>query len=133
MNIHTKLLDDCHLLFDLSGCTILLNKNADYCWFVVVPETNKEDFLDMELYEQEVLIKVCSKLNLYIKTRTGFSKTNFAAIGNVIRQMHLHVVGRAEKDPIWPKVVWGNTKECTGYSDEEVKAIRSELQLFLEK
>ena len=50
-------------------------------------------------------------------------KINVATIGNVVKQMHIHIVGRFENDYCWPGVVWG-AKEMTAYADNEVERIK---------
>jgi diadenosine tetraphosphate (Ap4A) HIT family hydrolase len=112
---------------EMETCTILLHKNAAFLWFILVPETDESDFLDLDPVRQTELLDVCNKLNTYIKSKS-FIKTNFASIGNVVSQMHLHVIGRSPDDPLWPQVVWGNTATQSPYTSEEVELIRQAIK-----
>ena len=55
------------------------------------------------------------------------SKINFAAIGNIVPQLHLHVVGRERSDPCWPNPIWGHLTDSPAYADADVTAIRAAL------
>ncbi len=63
----------------------------------------------------------------FIKNEFAVSKINFAAIGNVVSQLHLHVVGRSAEDPCWPAPVWGNLVEADGYSAARVASLTARL------
>ena len=63
----------------------------------------------------------------FIKNRLSYPKINFAAIGNVVPQLHLHVIGRKPDDPCWPASVWGNLTESREYPAQRVAEIRELL------
>ena len=63
-----------------------------------------------------------------VKTHLGYEKINFAAIGNVVPQLHLHVVGRSKEDPCWPAPVWGHLKEAREYSSAELERVSALLE-----
>lgn len=92
-----------------------------------MPHTEVEDFLDLPQEQRQMLTEQCAGLSAFVKSE-GFPKVNFAAIGNVVSQMHLHVVGRAKSDPVWPAPVWGNLPEPTDqYRRAEIDQIREKL------
>lgn len=69
----------------------------------------------------------------FLKTEFAVSKINFAAIGNVVSQLHLHVVGRRATDPCWPEPVWGNLVDANGYSSARLAILTATLtQSFAE-
>lgn len=90
------------------GCRVLLKNEANFPWFILVPEVEEgiEDLhqLDAEqFHEVTLLIREMSEfVSAYFKPE----KLNVACIGNMVRQMHIHVVGRFIEDPAWPGVVW---------------------------
>ncbi|MDP8232707.1 MAG: HIT family protein [Candidatus Zophobacter franzmannii] len=131
MNINIRLRTDCHHLFENDKYTLLLNKNAEYLWFILVPNTEQEDLLDLDKSHRDELMDVCSKLSGYIKSNSTFTKTNFGAIGNVVSQMHLHIVGRSQNDPLFPAVVWGNTKTSKDYTTVQVESLRKDIEDLL--
>ncbi len=63
----------------------------------------------------------CAAISTYIKQVLGFDKVNFAGLGNVVPQMHLHVIGRATVDPCWPQPVWGNLVDSETYVPGQVE------------
>jgi diadenosine tetraphosphate (Ap4A) HIT family hydrolase len=65
----------------------------------------------------------------FIKQHFHSTKINFAALGNLVPQLHLHVIGRSISDPCWPKPVWDNLGSEKIYSDTEVELIRKKLHL----
>ncbi len=106
--IHPQLLGDCHLLGKVSSAYLLLHRNAALPWFILVPDTECQDLLDLPDDVREQLMTDAKRVADFIKTQFGLSKINVAALGNVVPQLHLHVIGRDPADPCWPNPVWGN-------------------------
>jgi len=107
LQIDPTLLGDCHDLGRLPACAVLLNRNAALPWFVLVPDTQLPDVLDLPAEHREAVLNDCAAVSEFIKHVLGFGKVNFAGLGNVVPQMHLHVIGRREGDACWPQPVWG--------------------------
>jgi len=99
LEIHAQLLADCHCLGRFTCCHVLLNKNALLPWFILVPETDVTDLLDLPQQQRNGASNEAGIISQFIKRHLGYSKINFAAIGNVVPQLHLHVVGRKPGDP----------------------------------
>jgi diadenosine tetraphosphate (Ap4A) HIT family hydrolase len=126
--IHPQLLHDCHRLGQLRLCHILLHKNAAVPWLILVPETvSTGDLLDLPEHVRNVALDEAAIAARFIKNEFAVSKINFAAIGNVVSQLHLHVVGRRANDPCWPAPVWGNLVEAAGYSTERIVNLTAAL------
>jgi len=106
--IHPQLLTDCHLLGKINSAHLLLHRNASLPWFILVPDTDYQDLLDLPDDVREALLTDAKRVAEFIKTHFGLSKINVAALGNVVPQLHLHVIGRDPADTCWPKPVWGN-------------------------
>lgn len=117
-SIHPQLLADCHYLGALSACEVLLNRNASVPWFILVPHTDLQDVLDLPSEQGHQVLADCVAVSSFIKGHLGFSKVNFAGLGNVVPQMHLHIIGRSETDACWPKPVWGVLPYNDGYDPE---------------
>ncbi len=122
-HIHPRLLADCHNLGRLPACHLLLHRNATLPWFILVPETDLPDLLDLGAGPREAVMAECALVSAYLKTGLGHPKVNFAAIGNLVPQLHLHVVGRAPGDPCWPAPVWGNLQPGPAYTPERLREI----------
>ena len=66
------------------------------------------------------VIRECQHLSAFIKDYLRIKKVNFAGLGNVVPQMHLHVIGRSEDDACWPQPVWGNLAQTAEYSEDQL-------------
>lgn len=118
--IHPQLQADCHTLGRFDACQVLLNRNAALPWFILVPDTSAEDVLDLPAMELGHVIRECQHLSAFIKDYLRIKKVNFAGLGNVVPQMHLHVIGRSEDDACWPQPVWGNLAQTAEYSEDQL-------------
>lgn len=106
--IHPRLQQDCLLLgrFELSH--LLLMRDANYPWCILVPD--REDIT--EIYQlgqadQEQLLHESSTLARAMAEQFAADKMNIAALGNAVAQLHVHHVVRYRTDPAWPAPVWG--------------------------
>ncbi len=129
VEIHAQLLADSHYLGQLPQSALLLHRNASLPWFIVVPDTPIQDFLDLPEHHRHAVLGECAAVSAYIKQVLGYRKVNFAGLGNVVPQMHLHIIGRHEEDACWPQPVWGNLDETASYRGEQLR----EWQAGLEK
>lgn len=125
--IHPQLLADCHLLGHFTSCSLLLNRNASLPWFILVPATELNDILDLPAEELSTVAEECALVSRFLKSELGYRKVNFAGLGNVVPQMHLHVIGRSESDPCWPQPVWGNLGANEVYAAETIAEWRRAL------
>lgn len=126
--IHPQLLHDCHRLGQLRLCHVLLHKNAAVPWLILVPETALTgDLLDLPGQVRNMAMDEAALVARFLKTEFAVSKINFAAIGNVVSQLHLHVVGRRATDPCWPAPVWGNLVDADGYSSARIAILAATL------
>ncbi len=125
--IHPQLLADCHHLGSLPATEVLLHRNAALPWFILVPDTRLADVLDLPEHHREEVVAECAAVSDFIKQVLGYGKVNFAGLGNVVPQMHLHVVGRREDDPCWPQPVWGNMPDGGAYTAQQLADLRADL------
>lgn len=126
--LDARLVEDCHLMGHLSVSELLLMNNAHYLWFILVPRTEETEFYTLAPEMQTSLIQEVNAVSSFIqRTRSPVDKINVASIGNLVRQLHIHVVGRRIGDPAWPNVVWG-APESTAYAREELSFLESKLK-----
>lgn len=130
-DIHPHLLRDCYFLGVLPATALLLHRNASLPWFILVPDTRMEDYLDLPAEHGAAVLADCAAVSAFIKNVLGFSKVNFAGLGNVVPQMHLHIIGRFEGDPCWPQPVWGNLEDAEPYSSQQLQEWQSALVRML--
>ena len=122
-----RLENDCIVLGMLGTSSLLMMNTSLVPWFILVPHTSEIEITDLPEAEQLALLKEINLLSEFIKNNFNATKLNTAAIGNIVSQLHIHVVGRSPSDYCWPNVVWG-TKEKKAYSDERVKDIIAALK-----
>ncbi len=125
--IHPLLLADCHVVGQFELCYLLLHKNAALPWFVLVPQADAGDLLDLPPALRATAMNEAALVSGFIKKNLDCPKINFAAIGNLVPQLHLHVVGRTAGDPCWPAPVWGHLSHGPEYSRQRVAEIAAQL------
>ncbi len=87
-------------------------------WFILVPRAHGvTEIYELSVADQNQLIKESSSIALYLKKKCLVDKVNIGALGNIVSQLHIHVVGRTIQDVAWPGPVWGNG-EAEPYSPE---------------
>ncbi|HWL08975.1 MAG TPA: HIT domain-containing protein [Planctomicrobium sp.] len=128
MVLHSQLLADCHHLGRLPQCEVLLHRNAIIPWIILVPDTEETDLLAIPGDQRNHVMEEAALIRRVVQEYFQRKKINFAAIGNVVPQLHLHVVGRQEGDHCWPRPVWGNLTETREYTSPDVTAIVASIQ-----
>ena len=124
--LDARLAADCHLLGRMGCSRLLLMDNALIPWFILVPETTATELYQLEPQLQLSLLSNINSLSGFIQDHFSTHKLNIAAIGNQVRQLHVHVIGRYENDPYWPGVVWG-AERGPAYSEDKVESLRRVL------
>lgn len=125
--IHPTLLEDCHLLGEINSGFLLLHRNASLPWFILVPRTHCQDLLDLPDNAREAVLNDARDVAAFIKAHFALSKINVAALGNVVPQLHVHVIGRDPADPCWPAPVWGNLVAEASWPADSVQLFSESL------
>jgi diadenosine tetraphosphate (Ap4A) HIT family hydrolase len=114
---------------DLPGSRVLLMNDANFPWLIVVPRRPGA----REIFDAGERARLMSELALLaqlLRDLTACHKINIAAIGNVVAQLHVHVIARRRDDPAWPRPVWG-ALPARPYGEAErdrlIKAIRQKI------
>ena len=108
LSLHPQLEADTTLIGDLPLSRVLLSNDANYAWLILVPRLpGIVEIIDLEANAQNQLTTEIARVSEALKAVTGCDKLNVAAIGNVVPQLHVHVVARFRTDIAWPKPVWG--------------------------
>ena len=93
---------------DLSLARVLAMNDANYPWVILVPRlAGAVEIIDLDDQQQAQLMDEIAMLSRVLKDVTGCDKLNIAAIGNVVAQLHVHIVARHRNDAAWPRPVWG--------------------------
>ena len=126
-SLDPRLAADCVVLGEMRLSRLLLMNNSLISWFILVPRRTAVELFELESEDQLALLEEINLLSRFVKDHFGSHKLNVATIGNIVRQMHIHVVGRKTTDYCWPNVVWG-TREKEPYTTAEVAALLESLE-----
>lgn len=128
--LDARLENDCHILGQLDSTLLLLLDNALVPWFILVPQVTVTEFHELQQESQLHLLEQINLISRYLKQDLSVDKVNVAAIGNIVRQLHIHVVGRTETDYCWPNVVWG-AEGGKAYTEIAVQKISDSIKAVL--
>lgn len=129
--LDSRLQQDTLPIGDFPLCRLLLMKDAHYPWFILVPRREEvSELFQLDAEDQRVLWQETTELAETLKDTFSADKMNVAALGNVVAQLHMHVIVRRRDDAAWPAPVWGR-HPAQPYTAEQVAAIRDKLRLVL--
>ena len=132
-SLHSTLREDCHILGTWHDIWVLLHRDAHVRWFILVPETNLTEWHELPEETRQKLALLTRTLSSCLKTEQHCDKINLGLIGNMVPQLHMHVIGRWKSDPYWPGVVWGKSQSGKKYTEEQVNAFRESIKTYLEQ
>ena len=125
-----KFLKSSHHITDLKLCTIRLNDNSKFPWLILIPKRNKiNDMSDLKSKDQILLMKEIVYVSKIMKKLFKTSKLNVEKIGNIVPQLHIHIIARSKKDSSWPLSVW--VVKGKNYSKTALKVIVDKLRKAL--
>jgi diadenosine tetraphosphate (Ap4A) HIT family hydrolase len=105
--VNKNFLKTSHFIAELKLCSIRLIDNSKFPWIILIPNRKKvTDITELKTKDQILLMKeivYCSKI---IKKAFKTSKLNIEKIGNIVPQLHIHIIARSIKDSSWPLSVW---------------------------
>ncbi|WP_269520410.1 HIT domain-containing protein [Alteromonas sp. BMJM2] len=129
--LDSRLHNDTFFVCDLTLCRVLLMNDKQFPWLILVPmRDNIAEIIDLSEHEQQTLLKESATVSKVMLQLFSPYKLNVGALGNVVRQLHVHHVARFETDVAWPKPVWGNQPPIT-YADAEASALLATLKQAL--
>jgi diadenosine tetraphosphate (Ap4A) HIT family hydrolase len=128
-----QLAQDTVAIGELKLCRLLLNRDANYLWFVLVSRRpDLTEIIDLDSDAQAQLTIEIAAVSHALKDITQCDKLNVAALGNMVPQLHVHIIARRKSDAAWPRPVWG-VAPAVRYGDNELKvlldAVRRKLGL----
>ena len=133
IKLHPQLEKDCIIFGEFTLCTLLLLNDANYPWFILVPQ--REDITELHQLsatDQQQFLKESMFLSRCLEEIFHPDKLNIAALGNVVSQLHIHHIARFTTDACWPNPVWGAVSAIP-YQKEQLKTIKKQLLSWLNK
>lgn len=125
-SLDPQLAGDCFVLAESDTSLLLLMNNALVPWFILVPRTEESELYMLDGTTQSALLNEINLLAANVKKIFAVDKLNIAAIGNVVQQLHVHIIGRRRTDYCWPNVVWGRA-EREPYTEAAVVELVQQL------
>ena len=105
--IDKKFLKSSYHILDLKLCSIRLHDNSKFPWVILIPKRNNiTDISDLNSKDQILLMKEIVQISKIMKKLFKTSKLNVEKIGNIVTQLHIHIIARNIKDSSWPLSVW---------------------------
>jgi diadenosine tetraphosphate (Ap4A) HIT family hydrolase len=106
--LHYRLRDDTFSVCELPLCSVLLMNDARYPWVILVPRiADVREIWELSAADQATLWSEVTRTAEQLKSLTRADKMNIASIGNLVPQLHVHVIARKVGDAVWPAPVWG--------------------------
>lgn len=119
---------DTFLVQDLKLCQLRLMNNEFYPWLILVPRReNISEIFELNAADQEQLMVEISQISKLVKEVFIADKINVAALGNMVNQLHIHVIARFKNDRVFPKPVWLDP-ESKKYDKEKSSKILKLIQ-----
>jgi len=127
--LNERLRADSTFVENLGLCQLRLMDDRRWPWLVLIPQRPAmEEVFDLTPLDQAMLTFETNLVGQALKKSTNATKINVGALGNIVRQLHVHVIARAENDPNWPGPVWGfGSREPYG-ADEKMALIKKILE-----
>ena len=125
-----KFLKSSHYITDLKLCSIRLHDNSKFPWLILIPKRNKiTDISDLKPKDQILLMNEIVFVSKIMKKIFKTSKLNVEKIGNIVPQLHIHIIARNKKDSSWPLSVW--VVKGKNYSKKALKKMEDKLRKAL--
>lgn len=130
-NLHHRLQADTHFVADLQLCRVLLMNDSRYPWVILVPRQNAlREFHDLSTANRHLLMDEISQFTQALQGEFSAEKMNVGALGNMVPQLHIHIIARNSGDTAWPGPVWG-VGAATPYNNDDAAALCQRLKLIL--
>ncbi|MEQ9520440.1 MAG: HIT family protein [Parvibaculum sp.] len=129
-SLHSRLAADTFLVDDWSYSRVLLMNDMRFPWLVLVPRVpGLRDFDDVGNADKSVFLQEIDRASQILRAHVSAEKMNVAALGNMVPQLHVHIVARFAADPAWPAPVWG-VGQAVPYAPEKAAELIEALKAY---
>ena len=130
-SLDPRLQQDTLTVGDFPLCRLLLMNDAQYPWFILVPRRAAvSELFDLDASDQLALWRETTVLAAALKDSFAADKMNVATLGNMVSQLHMHVIVRTREDAAWPAPVWGKLP-AQPYSEAQLAKVLARLRRLL--
>jgi len=129
--LHPQLAQDTVAIGDLPLSRLLVHKDANYPWLVLVPRAaDLVEITDLDATRRTQLMTEIADVSRALKDTTRCDKLNVATLGNMVPQLHVHVIARRRTDAAWPRPVWGAVP-AIAYRGDDLKTLTTAISRTL--
>jgi diadenosine tetraphosphate (Ap4A) HIT family hydrolase len=119
---------DTFLIAELEISKLLLMNDSNYLWLILVPRiAGAKELIDLDFRSQTKVLQEINLISKIVKENFACEKLNIAALGNVVSQLHIHIIARRKNDAAFPKPVWGNSA-IKFYQKEQAQNLILQIQ-----
>ena len=130
-SLDPRLQQDTLAVGDFPLCRLLLMNDAQFPWFILVPRrVDVSEVFDLDAVDQLALWQETTALATVLKDGFAADKMNVATLGNMVSQLHMHVIVRRREDAAWPAPVWGKLP-AQPYSEAQSAGVLARLRSLL--
>tara|TARA_Y100000996_G_scaffold410070_1_gene391808 strand:- start:535 stop:945 length:411 start_codon:yes stop_codon:yes gene_type:complete len=130
--IDKKFLKSSFYICDLKLCTLRLHNNSKFPWIILIPKRkSKTEISELNSKDQILLMKEIVYISKLIKKLFKISKLNVEKIGNIVPQLHIHIIARFKKDASWPLSVW--VIKGKSYDEKLADSLIEKIRLYVKK
>lgn len=128
-SLDQRLEQDTIFIRELELSRLLLMNDNRYPWFILVPrKEGVTELFELSYIEQKLLMSEITEISKIIKSNFKSEKINVAALGNIVSQLHIHIVARFKSDMAWPDPIWGKG-EVIKYDFDTIEDIKRKFRL----
>ncbi|MDX2112662.1 MAG: HIT domain-containing protein [Alphaproteobacteria bacterium] len=129
-SLHPQLAADTHLIGDLPACRLLLMNNSSFPWVILVPRKDGlRELFDLSAEDYTAVMAEVRLVSEAFASETRADKMNIAALGNMVPQLHIHIIARYKTDAAWPNPVWNSGIAATPYHASELSEKLAQLRI----
>jgi diadenosine tetraphosphate (Ap4A) HIT family hydrolase len=127
-----RLKNDGEIIANLKLSTVIFVNNRYFPWIIMVPmKNNVKEIIDLSDQEKILLMEEISIISALMNNIFKPDKLNIAALGNIVQQLHIHVIARYKTDIAWPNPAFGSSKET--YPQEKYQELIVRIKSYLQK
>lgn len=128
-----KLSNNSFHLIDWPLCQVRLQNNSGFPWLMLIPRTTElvREMHELNSDQQQQMMHEMMFASRLVQEHFDAEKINIGALGNIVPQLHIHVVARFKNDAMWPHSLWQESLPQTAYSAEEAELLCEELKAKL--
>ena len=126
--LHPEFIKNCLPINNLGVCRVFLQNNSNFPWLLLIPmRENITELFDLTIEDYEQVMNEVRAVTKHFAVYTGADKMNVSTLGNVVPQLHIHIIARFKNDPAWPNPVW-NALPAKPYAQDKAEILIRELR-----